>query len=144
MHHTVRALLAGSALSLTACGHAQVLEQSYVDPKGGMLALHGSETEAMEDAQLKMTAHCGPGKFQIQKRAMAVVGTQAYSTTQTNYGEAEQGAKAGASETAGTGTGSTTENSELQQRDLTGGATTTTVSGVQEVRENRITYACLP
>jgi hypothetical protein len=144
MRNALRALLMLAALPLVACGHASVLEQSYIDPRGGVLVLHGDEEKAMEDARRHMTAHCGAGKYQIQRRFSAVVGTEAYASSQTNYGEQEQAQRAGASETQSTREGSATETAEAERRQLQGGATTNEISGVREVRETRITYACIP
>lgn len=128
--HRPLALLCVSALpALTACGHAQVLDQSYVEPRGGVLALIGSEEKAMEDAEKKMAAHCGAGKFRVERRTLAVVGMSSYSTTQTNYGEQETGGE---------------ESGEKEPRELSGSEISSTVTESQETRELRLSYACLP
>jgi hypothetical protein len=144
MRNALRLALALSAAPLVACGHASVLEQSYIDPRGGILVLHGDEEKAMEDARRHMSGHCGLGKYQIQRRFSAVIGSEAYASSQTDYGEQERGEKVGASETANTRQGSSTESAEAERRQLQGGSTTNEVSGVREVRETRITYACIP
>lgn len=61
-------------VSLTACGHATIWSQ---DQRGGILALHGSEGPAMEDAQRQMASHCGAGRYEILRRDTVVVGEQA-------------------------------------------------------------------
>jgi hypothetical protein len=144
MRNPLRTLLLAAPLAFAACGHATILEQSYVDPRGGVLVLHGDEEKAFEDAHARMAAHCGAGKYQILRRAQEVVGSEAYATSQTQYGQDEAARNAGASETTATPTGSATETSGAERRQIQGGSTTTEVSGVREVRETRITYACLP
>ncbi len=134
-----------SAAPLVACGgYASVLMQNYIEPRGGVLVLHGSEEDAMKDAMARMAAHCGAGKFQIQRRESVVIGSEAYANTQTNYGEQERADKAGTSETANTRDGSATETAEAERRQVQGGATTNQISGTRDVRETRITYACAP
>jgi hypothetical protein len=105
-----------------ACGHAQILDQSFVEPRGGVLALVGAEDKAMEDAEQKMAAHCGAGKFRVERRTMAVTGISTVSTTQTDYGEQE--------------------NDQGEQRERSGGETQSTITESQETRELRISYAC--
>lgn len=129
MRRPLAAIVFSALPGLTACGHAQVVDQSYVEPRGGVLALIGSEDKAMEDAEKKMAAHCGAGKFRVERRTMAVVGMASYSTTQTNYEEQETGGE---------------ENSAKEQRELSGGETSSTVTESQETRELRLSYACLP
>ncbi len=102
---------------LGACvlGYAEVIEQ---DMNGGVLALKGAESHAMEDAQKKMAAHCGPGNFRIVKRESVVIGQRTDSSSRRNVQAAQHGHHAAATET--------------------GSASTVT----QEVRETRIHYVC--
>lgn len=65
---------------LGGCGHATIWSQ---DPRGGVLALHGSEGSAMEDAHELMAAHCGADRYEILRRDTVVVGEQAV----TNYSQ---------------------------------------------------------
>ncbi len=109
----VSALFAG-------CGHASIWSQ---DGQGGVLTLHGSEGPAMDDAQKVMAGHCGAGRFEIVRRDSVVVGQQAYSNQQTRYADKKD----------------RNRGSTYRQ----GGAQTTSVSGVQDVTETRITYACM-
>lgn len=62
------------AMWLGGCGHATVWSQ---DQRGGVLALHGSESSAMEDAHELMAGHCGAGRYEILRRDTVVVGEQA-------------------------------------------------------------------
>lgn len=61
-------------VSLGACGHATIWSQ---DQQGGILALHGSEGPAMDDAHEQMASHCGAGRYEILRRDTVVVGEQA-------------------------------------------------------------------
>lgn len=62
------------AVVLGGCGHATVWSQ---DQGGGVVALHGSEGSAMDDAHELMAAHCGAGRYEILRRDTVVVGEQA-------------------------------------------------------------------
>lgn len=146
MRSLARALLFAVPTVVMGCGHASVLEQRYEPgPGGGVLVLHGHEGRAFEDAQNKMAAHCGLGKYKIQQRAQVVVGNEAYTTSQTSYAEDEAARKGAvsASATSRSSRRSATVTAEGERRQVQGGSTTTQVSGVREVRETRITYKCL-
>lgn len=122
-------------MGLQACGSARVF---YQDRQGGVLILDGDEGKALDDAQAKMSAHCGPGRFEIVRREMVTVGSEAYASQQTDYGEREQRAKDGEVAETQHGAAFTEDEERVKQ----GTAVTNAVSGVREVRETRITYAC--
>ena len=96
-------------------GYAEVISQ---DMNGGVLALKGADKHAMEDANQKMAAHCGPGNFQIVKRESVVIGQRTDSASNRNVEAAQYGHHAAAYES--------------------GRSSTVT----QEVREMRIHYVC--
>lgn len=108
------------AMMLAGCGNATIWSQ---DGEGGVLALHGAEGAAFDDAHEKMAAHCGKGRYEIVRRDTVVVGSEAYTSQRTDYGENRQKNNRGVS--------------------TQGGSQTTAVSGVQDVYETRLTYRCV-
>jgi hypothetical protein len=148
-------------------GTAQVF---YQDAAGGVLALHGMEDRAMEDAVRQMTLHCGPSNFVIVRRETVVVGQENYS--QTDYAERERtqeqvvqnggtvsqqgyGEQTSTHATPtpyGPGATTTTQGGGYQstagynQTDARGQTVTqggsSSVSGVRDVRETRVHYQC--
>jgi hypothetical protein len=88
-----RAIPGVLALLFGACGHATIWSQ---EQRGGVMALHGSEGPAMDDAKDQMSAHCGAGGYEIVRRDTVVIGEQAV----TNHSQAA----AGRSTTANTST----------------------------------------
>ena len=70
---TTLLLILASTGSLTACGTARVVQRN---PGGGTLALQGVREEAMKDAHVKMSSHCGPGQYSVVQESEQVVGTQ--------------------------------------------------------------------
>lgn len=122
-------------LGLQACGSARVF---YQDQQGGVLILDGDEDKALDDASAKMAAHCGPGRYEIVKREMVTVGSEAYASQQTDYGEREDKVKDG--EVIETRDGFVA--SEDSARETRGTSVTNAVSGVRELRETRVTYVC--
>ena len=127
-------LLAGLGC-LQACGSARIF---YQDQQGGTLILDGDEDKALEDAQAKMAAHCGPGRYTIVRREMVAIGQEAYASQQTNYGEREARAKDGEVVETDRGAAYVEDEDRVKQ----GTATTNAVSGVREVRETRVSYVC--
>jgi len=128
-------LLALASLTAQACGSSRVY---YQDTQGGVLILQGDEDKALDDAGGRMSSHCGPQGYDIVKREMVTVGSEAYASQKTDYGERERRAKD--AEVAATRDGFVA--AEDEQRQKQGTSTTNAVSGVREVRETRITYAC--
>jgi len=120
---------------MAACGHATVF---YQDRDGGVLILEGSENKAMQDAHAKMAAHCGTGGYEIVRREMVTVGTEAYAHQQTDYGEREQRATDTAARSDRRGFVAQQDEDSVRQ----GSAVTSEVSGVRDLRETRVTYEC--
>lgn len=69
---------------LGGCGHATIWSQ---EERGGVMALHGSEGPAMDDANDQMASHCGVGRYEIVRRDTVVVGEQAI----TNHSQSSSG-----------------------------------------------------
>lgn len=101
---------------LTSCtlGHAEVVRR---DQYGGVLALHGHQGAAMEDAQQLMATHCG-GAYTVVAEEQVVVGQQTASGTSTEYGEAHS------------------------RRSTEGSQYTTSTTTTSNVTEYHITYQC--
>lgn len=76
-------LLVIPLLSACTLGHASMVRR---DQQGGVLALHGHQGAAMEDAQQQMAAHCG-GNYAIVAEEQVVVGEQTNTGEETDYGE---------------------------------------------------------
>ena len=82
-------LIVGS-LALVACGSARVVNRSQT---GGILALQGNRSKAMEDAHEKMKQHC-QGPYTIVQEGEHVVGTDTVhgeETYETQDGVATEG-----------------------------------------------------
>lgn len=70
---------------MASCGGAARLH--YQDARSGVFVLEGDRDKAMEDAQKKMAAHCGPGAYRIVKQETVVVGREQYTNTYQDYEE---------------------------------------------------------
>ncbi len=129
-------IMFGIALCM-GCGSARI---HYQDARGGVMALNGDEAEAMEDAQKKMAAHCGPAGYEIVKRETVVVGRERLRSESTAYDEQEQRSRD--QDTAGYETSdSAYVDSETERRRGTvreGAATSDTEYG-ESVREDEVT-----
>ncbi len=83
-------LLAGCTL-----GYAEVVSR---DTSGGILALKGARSHAMEDAHKQMAAHCGPGQYRIVKEERVAVGTRTTTHGHRDVRARSRGGSARASE----------------------------------------------
>jgi hypothetical protein len=122
-------LLTVSSLFL-ACGHASI---QYQDTRGGVLALHDDEDIALKDAREQMSAHCGARGYQITKREAVPIGQEVYTTNSEAY--RDEKTKAREHEPAKRSSEQTAVVREGQTRG-------TTISGVRELTEHRVTYVC--
>ncbi len=71
-------LIIGS-FALVACGNARVVNRSQT---GGILALQGNRSKAMEDAHVKMKQHC-QGPYTIVEEGEQVIGTDTVAGSET-------------------------------------------------------------
>jgi hypothetical protein len=104
----------------------------YQQADRGILTLHGTEDSALEDAQERMSAHCGAGHYRIVKRETVRVGQEAYSVTEEKYGEQ-------ASTLTKTDDGAASKGKKSAQE---GELHSVTVSGVRDLTEERLSYVC--
>ena len=101
LHKLSRTVLLGSALALTACGAARLVQRSQT---GGTLELQGDRGKAMEDANQQMAMHCGPNNFTILQEGEEPVGT----VTQTREDTASDTATSRSGRRSATDTSTTT------------------------------------
>jgi hypothetical protein len=101
----VALLVAGLA---AGCGSARVVQRTQY---GGTIALNGDRAKAMEQAEKEMSAHCGPGNYQVVREGEVPVGTDTMSRSDTSYGQSSNGQSTAGGETttAGTSTRTATE-----------------------------------
>lgn len=123
-------LIAVTGILCGGCGYASIFSQNS---SGGVLALHGAESKAMEDANLKMGSHCGGRGYEVVSRDTVVVGQQESTDTNTDYAEkTDSGNKP--KPKLGFGGGSTSETK--------GQAKTTSTTTTTNINEVRLTYVC--
>lgn len=102
-----------------ACGSARLVQRNQY---GGVIALNGDRSKAMEQANNMMAQHCGPGNYDVVSEGEVPVGTDTMSRSDTNYGE----------QSANNGQTSATQ----------GGATTTSGTSTRTATEWRVQYQC--
>ena len=151
MRYLYTVSLAIICISIMACSSARVLSQ---DMNGGVLVLSGSERGMMQEAEKVMSAHCGGRGFSIVKRETVIVGQEQYS--QTNYQDqaktqantdGEQLNEKVAETVAGPDGAASAEKSVSANQSQTETQSVaegqeSTVSGVRDVTEHRMTYQC--
>ena len=71
----------GLILALAACGSARVINRTQA---GGVIELQGDRGKAMEQANQEMASHCGPNNYTIVQEGEEAIGTDTYSSEDTN------------------------------------------------------------
>jgi hypothetical protein len=83
------------AALVAACGSARVVQRTQY---GGVIALNGDRAKAMEQADKEMSAHCGPGNYQVVREGEVPVGTDSMARSDTyNNNDGSQTQTAGQS-----------------------------------------------
>jgi len=151
MQHLCTYFLILICLSFVACSSARVLSQ---DAHGGVLVISGSEDGMMKEAQKLMNAHCGSRGFSIIRRDTVVVGQEQYSRTnyqdQANTKAQTDGeqVKETTGETVNTPDAKSSAEQSVsahQSQTKTQSAAEgqeSTVSGMRDLTEHRMTYQC--
>src|SRR5207302_1247304 len=106
---------------VAACGSARLVQRNQY---GGVIALNGDRSKAMEQANSMMAQHCGPGNYQIVSEGEVPVGTDTMARSDTSYGS------------------STASNPNGTASNTAGGETTTAGSSTRTATEWRVQYQC--
>ena len=126
---TVLGLLCAALVA--ACGHAEYVTQTQT---GGIIRLIGDQGKAFEDAQKKMSAHCGPNNYTITQRGEEVIGKDTFSNQNTQYGE---DTVAGSASSYDSNSSNTVGASSTQ-----GGSSSQGVVSERQAVEQRVRYMC--
>lgn len=127
----VFAVLCGSA-----CGYADPLSQNRY---GGVLALTGDESQAMDEARRLMTLHCGRDNFEVTRIEEVVVDEEDYVQTITEHESDHE--DSGVDVTTDTDDGSVTTHDANGSE--SGRYVTETRAGTTELIETHVSYRCV-
>ena len=123
-------------LFASACGYADPISQSRT---GGVLALTGDESIAMEEATKLMAAHCGRDNYEVTLIEEVVVDEEDYVRTETEYdaGHEDSGTEVTTEDEDGSVTTTTDAGTE-------GGHEFTEIrAGTDELIETHVSYRCI-
>lgn len=120
-------------------GQAQIWSQ---DQQGGVMALDGDETKATQDANAKMSAHCGFNNWYIVRRETVTVGQEQYSNSNTNYGEETDSVHGENTNSVQQGNYGSSNTQGGQSSVTQGGSNTSSVAGTRDVNQIRMHYRC--
>ena len=131
---------AALGMALAACGSARVIQRTQY---GGVIALQGDRSKAMEQAHKEMSAHCGANNYQIVQEGEEAIGTDTFQNSDTQYGEDTAYAEGTSTSSQNNGYGGQNSQSATAGGASTrGGANTQSTTSTRTAVEWRVHYQC--